>query len=78
MILQALNDFSSYMLMKRKWNHLKKEKEWWEEWSDENVWKDNWAKRMKEKEKEKEKECKKWEMSDWLYSALRICVNVTT
>ncbi len=74
MTLQALNDSSSYMLMKKKWNHRKKEKEWWEEWSDKDVWEDDWA----EKTKEKEKEHKKWKMSDQLYSALRICANVTT
>jgi len=60
--------------MKKKWNHLKKEKEWWEEWSDKDVWEDDWAEKMKEKEKEHEK----WKISDQLYSALRICANVTT
>ncbi len=73
-ILQALNDSSSYMLTKRKWDHLKKEKEWREKRSDEDVWEDDWAERTKEEEKEHEK----WKMNDWLYSALRICTNVMT
>jgi len=53
---------------------LKKEKEQWEEWSDEDVWDEACTEEMKEKERK----CEKWEMSDWLYSALEISANATT
>ncbi len=62
------------MLTKRKRDHLKKEKERWEEQSDEDVWNEAYAEEIKEKEKE----CEKWKMSDQLYSALEISVNATT
>lgn len=60
--------------MKKKWDHLKKERKQQEKWSDEDVWNEVCT----EETKEKEKKCEKWEMSDQLYSALKISANATT